>query len=200
MAQAQLGILPSYFAKFKNGFLFVFVEEDDYKKYIVSDEVAVARHSPGFCSKEKCQYHILLNGPDLLSKLVSLTFEYQPVCCPYSYFKFYISNCEKIFLEGNLIMLPLQRAINYNRYHRHPEMKKNAEMRRKIRRRIRREHFAKLSSDVDKSTQTSNQNQFYKRLENVMQTRHALILMQIVDCMLDDLNMVENDKFTFIIK
>ena len=136
--------LPSFFwENFNlNKCLFVTTTSNNFQSFLVTPEIAVAKHQTNkFCNKNKqCKYHIMLYGFDKIQKkLMHFTYDFENVSCLYSYFKFFIILSEKnVCIHGNFLW-NLCYWLPDNRIHRSKECVTSLLWRR-IGRKKRRRH------------------------------------------------------------
>ena len=88
MAAAMCQALPSFYSDYNSKSLFIFVSNEFYKKYIVTQDYCVSTHD-SFCSLGNCKFHIILFGTSLseiLQRLDKYQYIYQKIDCLYTFY------------------------------------------------------------------------------------------------------------------
>ena len=113
--------ISHFYSDYNAKSLFIFVSENFYEKFIVTQDYCVSNHS-SFCPVENCKFHLVLIGSSLdqiLQRLDKYQFTYQNVDCIYTLYKyrFYF----KIISSRGDVFSQLNRAVEHNLKCRIPE-------------------------------------------------------------------------------
>ncbi len=199
MAGSMLDRHPSTFDNFNNKCILIFLERDNYKDLLISDQYAVSSHDSVFCVHDKCRFHVLLYADDmddLFNTLRDKSFKYQHAECLYGYYKYYIANGQLILKRGH-IMDKLAQAVTYNSKYPHMEVQHGV-LRKKIKRKMRKSHRPILSSkSIAVQTVDSTLN---ARIDQVLRGKLALDFLNILDCFVDGNGCVESKNVSFYCK
>ena len=160
----------------------LFISATTYEKYIVCKDYCIAHHNEKTCFLPACKYHIVLLGnvQELLKKLDSFCFTYQPVDCLYTLFKYRFSG--KVFAKSGQVFDNVQRAVDFNHRSKGVDRMPSIAKKRLLRKKYKKHLFS--SFQKTKATQTSG-SVFAERIEEVKKAKFETELIKIVDCFLD---------------
>ena len=175
----------------------IFISANTYEMFIVSKEYCIARHDDKMCFLPNCRYNIILIGniKELLQKLAAFCFNYQPVDCLYTLFKYRFIG--KIVINSGQVFHNLQRAVHFNHQNRGVERMPSIAKKRLLRKKYRKHLLS--SFQKTKSTQISGPV-FADRIEQVKKTKFELKLIKIIDCFLDGHGNYSSNLVTYKIK
>ena len=108
----MLQTIPSFYAKSSEKILSIFATT--YEKHIVCKDYCIAHHNEKTCFLPACKNHIALLGnvQELLKKLDTFCFIYQPVDCLYTLFKHRFSR--KFIAKSGQVFDNVQQAVDFN--------------------------------------------------------------------------------------